>query len=387
MGARSRWLEQDYQSGGNYHGYYKPTNALWYDVQGYSGPTGYVVNNDVTMPRPYTTPHPLTIIRRVADPLSISGMAENATFRVEYNGYHVQNRSAYAYCPNSEETIPWVQLKTKAMALMNPSKPSVDLPVFIFELKDFPRMLQQLGRVLSGKARPSDVAGGYVAYSFGWAPLISDLGKLLKLSKLIDDRARQLKRLEDRRGLRKKLGKHGPSTRSQPDYSVSTAIIGGQPAYKASRQIIESGTYWATGKVNLLGKLPSGFDERRWLAARAALGLNLSAASLWEAMPWSWLIDYFSNVGDILDTQRGFIPISYKEICVMATIIVEDKLSGGETRPGLTVTGGTLKTTYKLRSVYIAPSPSIHFDSILTMHQTAILGSLASAKVLRSFGK
>jgi hypothetical protein len=385
MGPRTRSRNLAYTGPGRYEVYSAADNVLQFTGFGGQGVYEFETNTDTTMSPPYVTPHNLTIIKREADPLLLNGSVTSGGTRMEWKDYNPSNRSLYAFCPNMSNTIPWSQLKTKAMALMNPSKPAVDLPVFLWEFKDFPRMLQQLGRVLNRQVKASDVAGGYVAWSFGWAPLISDVGKLLNLSKLINDRARYLERLADRKGVRRKLGKHGPFTTTLSD-RVYLGHIPGE-WYRASRKVVEEGEYWASGKLNLKGALPTGFDERRWQAARAALGLNLSAASLWEALPWSWLIDYFSNVGDILDAQRGFIPFSYKEVCVMARVEVRDELSGAKLMQGIQASGGMLKSTYKQRTVYVAPSPSLVFDGFLTNHQKAILLSLATAIPLRKAGR
>lgn len=386
MGPRTRSRSTDFVSGGQYRSYYVHNGQLALVGNGYTGIAGSELNQDVTMAPPFNVPHNWTKWAATVDPLRLNGAnVIEGNYRTDLNNWNPTNRSSVAYCPNGTLSIDWAQLKTKALALMNPSKPTVDLPVFIFEFKDFPRMLQQLGRVLQKKVKPSDVAGGYIAYSFGWAPLISDATKLFGLSKLINDRLRYLQSLEAGRRSKRRLGGQGPTVTSQGTYTLPG--WGATPWLSANWQITEKHTYWATGKVKLLGKLPSGYEEKRWLAARAALGLNLSAASLWEALPWSWLIDYFSNIGDILDSQRGFIPHQVTQLCVMATTEVENKLSGMKPYQGITASGGTLKRVYKQRGVYIAPTASFSFDTLLSTHQQGILLSLVSSRALRSIGK
>jgi hypothetical protein len=45
-------------------------------------------------------------------------------------------------------------------------------------------------------------------------------------------------------------------------------------------------------------KFPPGF-------VRKVFGLTIGPAELWEAMPWSWLIDYFSNAGHVLSNMQN----------------------------------------------------------------------------------
>jgi hypothetical protein len=51
--------------------------------------------------------------------------------------------------------------------------------------------------------------------------------------------------------------------------------------------------------------LPSDYRSRNAIIrdsrkARAILGLNLNPELLWNAMPWSWAIDWFTNCGDVI---------------------------------------------------------------------------------------
>ena len=37
----------------------------------------------------------------------------------------------------------------------------------------------------------------------------------------------------------------------------------------------------------------------------ALFGLNPTPSLLWEVLPWSWLIDWFSNVGDVVSNMSS----------------------------------------------------------------------------------
>lgn len=382
VGPRTRSITRGVSTPGGYKGYYNPTNALWYDVHGYSGTTDYATMSDTTMAPPFTSPHSLAAERRTVEVGRINGINFVGAIRYEFSDYNQANVTDIAYCPSPSSGDSNTELVTKALARMNPSRPKVDLPVFIFELKDFPRMLRQLGNILSGAIKASDVAGGYIAYSFGWAPLISDVSKLIGLTKLIDDRMRYLSRLEAGGRVKRSLGSRDFATADLGTGGNSLAGI----TWKWKRT--EKHKSWATANVKLLGALPTKFEDRRWLAARAALGLNASAASIWEAIPWTWLIDYLSNVGDILDAGRGFIPHRVSSMCIMTTKTVqlkaEDVVSTGTST---TFTGGVLKTVSKSRAVIANPTPGISFNSVLTGHQAAILASLTTSSALRKIGK
>lgn len=380
VGPRTRSRIRASSIAGNYKTYLASSGALMSTTLGHTGTSESETTSDTTMARPYNVDHALTITHPTVEVGRVNGSRVSGFYRYEFNGYNPTNLSNVAYCPTANP-VNTTELVTKALARMNPSRPTVDLPVFIFELKDFPRMLRHLGQVLSGHIKASDIAGGYIAWSFGWAPLISDVSKLIKLTKLIDDRMRWLSRLEAGGKISKSLGKN-----DFPD-----SIVGSQALSIAGLtwdvKRTESHKSWASAKSTLLGPLPTGFDDRRWLAARAALGLNISAASLWEALPWSWLIDYLSNVGDILDAGRGFIPHKVTNMCVMTTKTVQLIPANVHSTDGCSLTGGILKTVSKHRTVVANPTVGISFSPVLTWHQTGILTSLVTSSALRKIGR
>jgi hypothetical protein len=79
-------------------------------------------------------------------------------------------------------------------------------------------------------------------------------------------------------------------------------------------------------------KLVYGVDTstyRRWLNSLTALGFNVTMADLWDLIPWSFVIDWFIPVGEMIDdTDDMFIqqrlPLKY--------IVLSRKLSSSYTR-------------------------------------------------------
>ena len=342
--------------------------------------------SDTTGPIPYVD-HSLTLFHYHNDPLIMNGSvtisAQRQTVLTEYNP---PNRSDYTAAPNPT-AVDWSYYKTLALANMNPNKPTVDLPVFLFELKDFPGMLRDLGRILQKGAKLSDGAGAYVAYSFGWAPLISDVSKLLDFSDAVNNRLKYLQKTSAKGGAKiTRTLEQSSNVLSSSAYTVSAPNGGTQgPSFDGWQVTTEKRKVWAAARVASFLS-PVQLDDPQATAARAALGLNLSAASLWEAIPWSWLIDYFVNVGNFLDANRGFISSRITDLNLMCTQTVESKLTG-KANYGFSAKGGDLTTILKSRNVSSVPNPSIALRPWFTPHMAGILGSLASAKALKRIGK
>jgi hypothetical protein len=52
-------------------------------------------------------------------------------------------------------------------------------------------------------------------------------------------------------------------------------------------------------------------------AVGSLLGSNWGISTIWEGMPWSWLIDWGSNIGDYFAANRNSIDVAPSEINIM----------------------------------------------------------------------
>jgi hypothetical protein len=74
----------------------------------------------------------------------------------------------------------------------NPSRPVTNIPIWIQNLVELPKMVKQLGDLLNKPAllaNPKGAASSYLGYSFGWAPLVDDLLKLLDVQSYVIKRS------------------------------------------------------------------------------------------------------------------------------------------------------------------------------------------------------
>ena len=362
-------------------------------THGASGPMLYESISDTTMPRPYTVDHSLVITRKEVSPLLISGRttwhreAFGAPGHILFDGWNPANRTLHNYAPVIS-TINWPYWRTKALANMNPYKPNVDLPLFLFELRELPKMLQQLGRVLGGQAKPSDVPGGFLGYQFGWAPLVSDTLALFKLTVLIDARIRYLRNLEGGTHISRKLFDGVIMDTVSPGYQAFITNMPGNPyCYTASVRTVERLKVWFTANGKLMSVLPPSSLDLRILSTRIVLGLTATPYRLWDALPWSWLIDYLYNIGDFLEARDGLTRLQVTRLNVMATVVKTITHQGVQTAPGLTASEPVLTWTSKQRSPFGHPTPNNTMTPFFTGKMIAILGALATSKALKRFGR
>jgi hypothetical protein len=276
---------------------------------------------------------------------------------------------------------------TKTMASSNPNKPVVSLPVFLAELKDIPRTIFRLGDMLLNRGGLTTVdkafASSYLGVSYGWAPLIGDLAKLFQFQDLVEKKIRELNRMHSNGGIRRKrVLQRDSTTLTDGPWAMNTA--GGLGIYARCTRVTTY-TEWCTVRWSLKpssAPKPTDMDIRRQ-AENIVRGTTWQhdpwaiASDLWELTPWSWLTDWFTNVGDYLNAHRGYVPVQASRGCVMKhthTVGAFSRTSGNATTTG---GDGTIERHTKLRRV-VSTTPLVEAGiPFLTGHQLSILGSLA----------
>lgn len=258
-------------------------------------------------------------------------------------------------------TIPvpssWPGLPTDSQAAVqvasrtNPSKPSVDLPLLAFELKDFPEMIRQTGISLLKRERPTHVRNN-LNNEFGWAPLIGDLIKLLEFPKLVDSRVNTLKSLHEGKSI----------SRTQTVFQDAMSVVTNDIVLESEfgRNVI--GRCTTTTKVKKWASIkwiptlaPPELDYDIYKDATSlVLGLRLRPRLLWDAMPWTWLFDWYTNVGDFLQaTDNSYATIA--NACVMTSYVRDDKVVPTSASPQIArgLTAGFKRFEQKARVVNV----------------------------------
>jgi hypothetical protein len=175
----------------------------------------------------------------------------------------------------------------------------------LFELGDLPKLIRVAGRGLL------KLAGANLSYQFGWAPLIADIGTLLDFGNHHAKKAEEIRRLISKGGLRRNI------TLAERTGSIASAQVEIHSGISVLQQRSYYGKLWGSVRwVPSLSPTSKNYTDQAQ-AFRAALGLGLEIATVWEALPWSWLIDYFTSIGDYLAAHRNIIPAHATRICTM----------------------------------------------------------------------
>lgn len=218
-----------------------------------------------------------------------------------------------------------------------------------------------------------------LALQFGFGPMVSDALAMAGVAQSIERRRRELE----------KLSKRGVLTRvwDGDEFSTSSTqrrVIDPEAGHEVDMLITTSARRWATMRwsVGANTLLPKGDMQ----LIQTMLGLNPQGVLLaaWEAMPWSWFIDYFSNVGDVLAATANGI-----QYTVTGAVMTNQQLrayhgSSTVVGPGTnhTLSPGYLKKEIGQRQVFGGIPGVSFFGDILSPKQMSILGSLAAVKGL-----
>ncbi len=170
---------------------------------------------------------------------------------------------------------------------------------FLIEIKDTIRMIKhplrglreglntyhqtvkkRLGKVRVAKLQNRIISDTWLEYQFGWQPLSSD----------IDEALANLRDLSKPRAVRfavSGVDRIVSKTRDQTGRGGSTNHF-----YVETRDARSTVTYRGAYKV----KPPTSWDWNSW-----GLSTQDFLPSIWEGIPWSFAVDYFANVGQIID--------------------------------------------------------------------------------------
>lgn len=275
------------------------------------------------------------------------------------------------------------ELAAQLLALTNPSRPVVDLPVMLGELPEFLHLARGYG---DGFIKA--VARGHLTYEFGIRPLISDLTALLNFQDEYAKRMRELNALREGTLRRKRTLFRGYATQTTPWTINSGSGQGG--SIQTSRSGRTDEEVWGFVRWKPTEGFPKTDDALRRLARRAVLGLTVDFSTAWNLIPWSWLVDWCSSAGDYLAAKRNIIPCTPTGLVIMSrrTTSYTYTRTGGDfgTTSNWTNYQGTngpwfVQVETKMRSPATA-TLNAHLP-ILSNRQLSILGSIQISKYRR----
>ena len=200
---------------------------------------------------------------------------------------------------------------TKMIASSLPTNPAVDGSVALAELfrEGIPSMIgSSLLRDRSDFFR--NLGSEYLNFEFGWKPLVNDLKDA---AKAVVESEKILVQLVRDSGKNVRRRRHFPRERQvEVKYSTLGVPRGTESIYwwNPSRARLTDTKYrdtWFSGCYTFHYD-PGHLSEISRIATEARLlyGLELNPEVVWNLAPWSWLVDWFANVGPLLNNVSAF---------------------------------------------------------------------------------
>lgn len=225
-----------------------------------------------------------------------------------------QNTWKDAYLPSDADLN---SLGATAWNRFKPGKPISSSDQAVLELmKDgLPGLpgMQFVRYLLGAKSKLSRVIGSeYLNVEFGWKPILSDLKSLYKAQRFLEKRMSQLRRDNGlpvrRRGsfpveidsnvfVPWQQGNYARPSATGEFYGPANSLSN----YKQTKRITKTSVSFS-GRFRYW--IPDiGTNQWSDRSKQALFGVNPNLSLLYEVMPWSWLIDWFTNLGDVINNM------------------------------------------------------------------------------------
>ena len=304
----------------------------------------------------------------------------------------------------------------RAWNRMRPDSPDFSFATSFYEMKDVPGMLKDAltgirkavrnadkKRKSQGKSGLSKSGQFYLAVQFGWLPLLSDIQNFVKahkgaqkrLAQLIRDNGRPIRRTVTLEDL-KTTNDVGPGTTYSSGSGSGigpvfvTQCYGPGPTFRRVTSYSSVKT-WAEGCFRY--HLPPGPRDVVWQKKmlRRIMGARVTPDMIYNIMPWSWLVDYFTDLGHFIQAISPGVAdrLAADYAYVMRTSVWNStrEVSGNFQASKVNNAKFTLATTSasserieKMRSKASPFGWGVNQNS-LTPKQLAILGALGLSKL------
>lgn len=277
-------------------------------------------------------------------------------------------------------------VRNRLLAQTGPLTPKVNLPLFIFELRDLPQMWREAGNfLLKLRKKPTkllsdkEAAAATLAYQFGWRPLIEDLMKACNFAELVRKKQQELDRAGSSKGLKRRIILDDTTATK-----VVTPTIFSSPTFSPKITYAQSRKVWATCRWKLRDNNKYGY-KATWIEAfKTALGLNpgMLPISVWKALPWTWMIDWFTDISNVLIANYNSLYYRPTNGWFMQTLAVTATHPSYKNQDAI-LAPGTKTVVRKMRNVI----PSISNASVtlrvpfLDSFKLSILGSMTILRI------
>jgi hypothetical protein len=206
-------------------------------------------------------------------------------------------------CPQGPSSITMDAMGTKAIDMVKPTNPTVDLATSLAELWSERKFFSVPGKT-------GDPAGEYLNYQFGIAPTLSDFQDLRKAIEHGDAIIRQYER-DAGSVIRREYRFEPESVTTRSEQSLSVFGLGHGlsfnqcPGGRLIKRTTTNQKFWFAGAFKY--SIPKGAFPERLAELDRRYGVVPGISTGWELVPFSWAVDYFTPIGSLLSNLDAFM--------------------------------------------------------------------------------
>lgn len=283
---------------------------------------------------PYKTGGPFALIR-TSHTQRLSSTFKSSVHSAVYQRASTQFAVASPYIPPTwPSPLSTAALGPEGWDRAIPLSPIANLGNALFELKDLPALLIQtrafflrlaqartrlsragttVGDALHGSGSVKNSPSDYLGLQFGWLPMLNDLWSYITYQKELAKKLAWI-RANNGKSVRRRISLRSGS------YSKFVTQSVGPAASSDLYPILDSGYFYAGSSWKSERYVSMEYERKAWFSGKFSfyvpelvnpgsdltslkldlLGLRLSARSIYAAVPWSWLISWFTNIGRIV---------------------------------------------------------------------------------------
>jgi hypothetical protein len=260
--------------------------------------------------------------------------------------------------PFGADSLTMIGMGTKAIDMVKPTNPSVDLATTLAEL-------YAERKFFSVPGKGGGASGEYLNYQFGIAPTVDVIKDFRDTMNNRDAIMRQYQR-DSARLIRRQYQWEPQIATTRTESSIPCRTVGeGLNTYQnPGGTLITITTTKQEFKFSgaFRYSIPKGSFPREIAELDRLYGVKPGVSTAWELLPFSWLVDYFAPVGGVLSNMDAFLqdglvmPFGY--LMCTTTVVIEEIWRGSLTDPDGRLTGVEVATLIeKTRKQRIPASP------------------------------
>jgi hypothetical protein len=263
----------------------------------------------------------------------------------------------------------------------NPSRPTVAPLTLIQDLVDIPKQLRDVKKLFSSPKsalNAKELANHNLGVQFGWLPLIDDAKHIIKLQHYIAKRKEELVRLDGKSGLKRRIR---ISESTDHDEFVNQAVAGSNFGGSGYVNVNRFQTTTKYGTVRWKPTHLPNYDltdvERTYQLVRSVVGFSPEGdiQGLWDIIPWTWVTDWFIDLGSYMTQYSNTVPAEATHCNVMRHVKVDINVSKSPLTSSW-IDGGYGALSYEIKSRAADSAPFAVRIPFIGLQRLSILGSL-----------